>query len=148
MFVLSTSLSSLGQLRQNNRLIIQSSRVQNQPPLAMGIHSLKKYKQLFECQHLLLLIDIWCQSSNLYLNVVPLLTPVLIRHLWQLKTVVFLHWCLICAVVCSIRNELAVIQMIVACRQTFYLSTLPSPLARTDVYTKPPTLDSIANSPI
>ncbi len=23
--------------------------------------------------------------------------PVLIRHLWQLKTVVFLHWCLICA---------------------------------------------------
>ena len=24
-------------------------------------------------------------------------TPVLIRHLWQLKTVVFLHWCLICA---------------------------------------------------
>ncbi len=25
-------------------------------------------------------------------------TPVLIRNLWQLKTVVFLHWCLICAV--------------------------------------------------
>jgi hypothetical protein len=25
-------------------------------------------------------------------------TPVLIRHLWQLKTDVFLHWCLICAV--------------------------------------------------
>ncbi len=25
-------------------------------------------------------------------------TPVLIRHLWQLKTVVFMHWCLICAV--------------------------------------------------
>ncbi len=24
--------------------------------------------------------------------------PVLIRHLWQLKTVVSLHWCLICAV--------------------------------------------------
>ncbi len=24
-------------------------------------------------------------------------TPVLIKHLWQLKTVVFLHWCLICA---------------------------------------------------
>ncbi len=23
-------------------------------------------------------------------------TPVSIRHLWQLKTVVFLHWCLIC----------------------------------------------------
>ncbi len=25
-------------------------------------------------------------------------TTVLIRHLWQLKTVVFLHWCLICVV--------------------------------------------------
>jgi hypothetical protein len=25
-------------------------------------------------------------------------TPVLIRHLWQLKTVVFLHWCLMCVV--------------------------------------------------
>jgi hypothetical protein len=23
---------------------------------------------------------------------------VLIRHLWQLKTVVFLHWCIICTV--------------------------------------------------
>jgi hypothetical protein len=33
-----------------------------------------------------------CQSFNLYLNVVHLFTPVLIRHLWQLKTVVFLHW--------------------------------------------------------
>ncbi len=29
------------------------------------------------------------QSSNLYLNVVHFLMPVLIRHLWQLKTVVF-----------------------------------------------------------
>ncbi len=25
-------------------------------------------------------------------------TPVLIRHLWQLKTAVFVHWCLIGAV--------------------------------------------------
>ncbi len=38
------------------------------------------------------------QSSNLYLNVDHFLTPVLIRHLWQIKTVVFLHWCLIGAV--------------------------------------------------
>jgi hypothetical protein len=29
------------------------------------------------------------QSSNLYLNVIHFRTPVLIRHLWQLKTVVF-----------------------------------------------------------
>jgi hypothetical protein len=33
------------------------------------------------------------QSYNLYLNVVHFLTPVLIRHLWQHDTVVFLHWC-------------------------------------------------------
>ncbi len=38
------------------------------------------------------------QSSNPYLNVVPFLTPELIRNLWQLKTAVFLHWCLIRAV--------------------------------------------------
>jgi len=30
------------------------------------------------------------QSSNLYLNVFIFSTPVLIRHLWQLKAVVFL----------------------------------------------------------
>jgi hypothetical protein len=32
------------------------------------------------------------------LNVVAFTTPVLMRHLWQLKTAVFLHWCLIHAV--------------------------------------------------
>ncbi len=25
-------------------------------------------------------------------------TPELIRYLWQLKTAIFLHWCLMCAV--------------------------------------------------
>ncbi len=38
------------------------------------------------------------QSSNLYLNVVHFLTPVLISHSWQFKKVAFLHLCLICAV--------------------------------------------------
>jgi hypothetical protein len=38
------------------------------------------------------------QNSTPNLNVVHFLTPVLIRYLWQDKTVVFLHWCLICAV--------------------------------------------------
>jgi hypothetical protein len=37
------------------------------------------------------------QRSNLYLNVDHFSTSVLIRHLWQLKTVVFLHLCLIFA---------------------------------------------------
>jgi hypothetical protein len=38
------------------------------------------------------------QSSNLYLNVVQFCSfsiPLLIRHLWQIKTVISLHWCLI-----------------------------------------------------
>jgi hypothetical protein len=30
---------------------------------------------------------------------------VLIGHLWQLKTVVFMHWCLICAVLLSENAE-------------------------------------------
>jgi hypothetical protein len=34
------------------------------------------------------------QISNPYLNVVLFSTPELIRNLWQLKTAVFLHWCL------------------------------------------------------
>jgi hypothetical protein len=35
------------------------------------------------------------QSSNPYLNVVHFFNT---RDLWQLKTAVLLHWCLICAV--------------------------------------------------
>jgi hypothetical protein len=41
------------------------------------------------------------ESSCLYLNVVHFSTLVLIRHLWQLKTVVFLHWCSIMKVLRS-----------------------------------------------
>jgi hypothetical protein len=35
------------------------------------------------------------QSFDLYLNVAHFSATVLIRHLWQLKTVVFLHCCLV-----------------------------------------------------
>jgi hypothetical protein len=45
------------------------------------------------------------QSSNLNFNAVHFLTPVLIRHLWQLKTVVFLHLCLIGAVHRYLRKD-------------------------------------------
>jgi hypothetical protein len=37
------------------------------------------------------------QKYKLYLNIVHFLIPVLIRHSWHLKTVVFLHWCLMSA---------------------------------------------------
>jgi hypothetical protein len=45
------------------------------------------------------------QSYNLYLNVVHFLTTVLIRHLWQLKTVVFQHLCLKCAVLSGLNKS-------------------------------------------
>jgi hypothetical protein len=41
------------------------------------------------------------KSYILYLNVFIFSTPVLIKHLWQLKTVVFLHWYIIRAVLLS-----------------------------------------------
>ncbi len=45
------------------------------------------------------------QSSNLYLKVVHFFAmPMLIRHLWQLKTIVFLHWCQIYAALLSLFN--------------------------------------------
>jgi hypothetical protein len=47
------------------------------------------------------------QSSNLYLNVVHFFQHVLIRYLWQHKLVVFLHWCLICAVIFCVLNVCA-----------------------------------------
>ena len=51
------------------------------------------------------------KHSNLYLGLV---LPSggwqsLIRHLWQLKTVVFLHWCLKCAVMLQIWSHFVVL---------------------------------------
>jgi hypothetical protein len=54
----------------------------------MEQHALKKCKHFFTQTS-------GGQSYILYLNVVHFLMPVLIRLLWQLKTVVFLHRCLI-----------------------------------------------------
>ncbi len=47
------------------------------------------------------------QNSNVYLNVVHFFTLVLFRHLWLLKTVVFLHWCLICPILLTKENALS-----------------------------------------
>jgi hypothetical protein len=43
-------------------------------------------------------------SSNLYLNVVHFFNASL-RHLWQLETVAFLHWCQICAVLLTLSKK-------------------------------------------
>ena len=54
----------------------------------MEQHAFKNVNNLLEYKHL---DTSGGQSSSLYLNVVDFSTPVLIRHLWQLKTVVFLQ---------------------------------------------------------
>ncbi len=60
-----------------------------------GTACFKKCKQLFLIPAFTFCLETSVgQSYNLYLNVAHS-TTVLIRHLWQLKTVVFLHWCLI-----------------------------------------------------
>ncbi len=63
--------------------------------ISMGQHALKRVNNYLNTNIYSYLEISGGQSSNLYLNVVHFLTPVLIRHLWQVKTVVFLHWCLI-----------------------------------------------------
>jgi hypothetical protein len=61
-------------------------------------HALKNVNNCLNINIYSLLETSGGQSSKLYLYVVDFLTPVLIRHLRQLKTVVFLHWCLMHAV--------------------------------------------------
>jgi hypothetical protein len=67
----------------------------------------KKCKQLIEYQHLLLLRDIWWKFIIYILMLFIFSTPVLIRHLRQPKTVVFLHWCVICAVLLNIVSNIS-----------------------------------------
>jgi hypothetical protein len=56
---------------------------------------IEKCKQLLEYQNLLLLSDIWWLNfKHIFWLLFILLTPVFIRHLWQLKTAIFLHRCL------------------------------------------------------
>ncbi len=44
-------------------------------------------------------------------------TPLLIKHLWQLKTVVFQHWCIICAVLLQVTPKF------VACIRNIIIDT-------------------------
>ncbi len=56
------------------------------------------------------------QSFSPYLNVVLFLTPEMIIYLWQLKTPVFLHWCLIHGVPLGDRQHFVFDKLIVAKR--------------------------------
>ncbi len=70
-----------------------------------------KCKHFLEYVHLLLLRDIWWSKfQSMFKCWFIFSTPVLTRHLWQLKTAVFLHWCLICANCKSNYNKLAYFQ--------------------------------------
>jgi hypothetical protein len=65
------------------------------------------------------------QSYILYLKVVHFSTPVLIRHLWQLQTVVFLHWCLICAVLLdtlSIQTQTSLLGFLITFVHNFHFN--------------------------
>ncbi len=75
----------------------------------MEQHTLININNCFNTNNYSLLETSGGQSSNRYLNCAHFLTPALIRHLWQLKTVVFLHWCLICsAFFCQIHVKLKI----------------------------------------
>jgi hypothetical protein len=75
------------------------------------------------------------QISILYLYVLHFLTSVLIRHLWQLKTVVFLHWSLLCAVLLITKYFFTSAQFLR--NQTIFL--LKNFMAYTEVSIKLPT---------
>ncbi len=61
----------------------------------MEQHTLKSVKNPWNTNIYYYLETFGGQISNLYVNVVYFLILVIIRYLWQLKTVVFLHWCLV-----------------------------------------------------
>jgi hypothetical protein len=65
-----------------------------------GTAHFEKYKQLSEYQNYLLIRDIWWSKFRKLFN---FSTPVLISHLWQLKTVVFMNRCLLLAVLLKVR---------------------------------------------
>jgi hypothetical protein len=67
------------------------------------------------------------QSSNLYLFIFS--TLVLIRHLWQLKAAVFLHWCLICNVLLSF-GPLSIRPNVIASLKWDWTSNMCDPFSR------------------
>ncbi len=71
-----------------------ASHLEHQSRVVNGTTGFTNVNNYFN-QHLLLPRDIWWSKFNLYLNVVRFFNTTIIRHLWQIKTVVFLHCCLI-----------------------------------------------------
>ncbi len=66
-------------------------------------------------------------------------TPEIIRHLWQLKTAVFLHWCLICVVPFLSINPEALFQSEASLSQAMVVLYQTRLLFRQDSYSYPQT---------
>jgi hypothetical protein len=77
------------------------------------------------------------QSYNLYLNVVLFSAPVLLRHLWQLNTVVFLHWCRICAFPFISYEENKVLNMVPDSVRQFHSLSMGETLIYSDCQVEP-----------
>jgi hypothetical protein len=67
------------------------------PPFFNGTERFKNVNNCLKTNFYSCLDSSVGESYNLYLNTDHFSTAVLIGHLWQLKTVVFLNWCLICS---------------------------------------------------
>jgi len=68
------------------------------PTVDNGTAHFEKCKHLLEYKITFYFETSSGQNCNLFLNVAHFLTRVIIRHLWQLDSVVFMHRCLMCDV--------------------------------------------------
>ncbi len=83
---------------QNKLIRLDSLRFSILITSAIEQHALKNVNNCMNSNNNSYLETSGFQSSSIYLNVVLFSTPLLIRHLWQLKTAVFLQQCLMHAV--------------------------------------------------
>ncbi len=84
-------------IMQHQECLVVPEKLVYQIKFSMEQNALKNVNHCLNTNIYSYLWTFFGHSSNLYLNFVIFSTPLLIRHLWQLETVVFLHWCLICA---------------------------------------------------
>jgi hypothetical protein len=87
---LSTSKKVIAQVLKDEKVLAKC--------ITMEQHALRNVNDCLNTNIYSYLVTFSGQSFNLYFNVAHFSTPAVIRHLWQLKTVVFQHWHLIRAV--------------------------------------------------
>jgi len=94
------------------------------PYNTMEQQTLKKSKQIVWIQTFTLTYRHLVVKVLIYIKMLYIFsTPVLIRHLWQLNIVVFLHWCLMHAVLWSLgefgRNSRSWLSFVIDWEKTF-----------------------------